>query len=122
MIKPKITFKSGYISFHTQTFIKRLYRVVDAHYQDENFNITELVKLMFLSERQIQRKIKMVFNLSPSKFIYHYRVYKSISLLHDGKPVAVVAYEVGFNSSNYFSRCFKKVIDKSPTEYINQIT
>lgn len=120
MIKPKITISSGYHSFKTTTFIKKLYRVVDRHYKDENFNITQLVELMYLSERQIQRKVKTLFGLSPSNFICYYRVYKSIPLLNNGKQITVVSYEVGFNSSNYFSRCFKKVMNQSPTSYINQ--
>ena len=32
-------------------------------------------------------------------------------------PVQVIAYSVGFESSNYFSRLFKKKTGFSPSEY-----
>ena len=31
-----------------------------------------------------------------------------------------IAYEVGFNSASYFTRCFKEEYGKTPSEYLAQ--
>jgi AraC-like DNA-binding protein len=45
--------------------------------------------------------------LTPAETIRYYRMEKASLLLLEGSSPGVVAYEVGFTSHSYFSRCFK---------------
>ncbi len=43
-------------------------------------------------------------------------------LLNKNKTVAEVAYEAGFSSPSYFTKCFKEFYKQSPTEYLSKVT
>jgi AraC-like DNA-binding protein len=46
------------------------------------------------------------------------RIKKAAQLiLADEGNMAQIAYQVGFNDSHYFSKCFKQVYGVTPTEY-----
>lgn len=82
-----------------------------------------------LSLRQIASGIKVspsylsrIFNQeakeSISSFITRARVEKAAELLSFSRmPIQNVAAYVGFSDLNYFSRCFKKWMGKTPSEY-----
>jgi AraC-like DNA-binding protein len=58
---------------------------------------------------------------SPNTFIRDYRLNKALKLLHDQKGnISEIAFETGFNSLAYFSKCFKNKFDILPSKYIQQ--
>lgn len=63
-----------------------------------------------LFNREVQESI--------SNYITRVRVEKAAQLL-SFSPMSVqnIAFYVGFGDLNYFSRCFKKYMKKTPTEY-----
>ena len=122
MIKPiDSILHAPYLPEHVKKFIDKLFQVIEKHYTAYDFTVKKLVSLIALSERQLQRKVKYIFNLTPAEFIRHYRLHKAKPLLIEGKPVASVAYMVGFSSPNYFSRCFKEVFGLTPSDFIAQL-
>ena len=38
-----------------------------------------------------------------------------------GLTVAEIAYDTGFSSPSYFTKCFKEYFNESPTEYQNRL-
>ena len=111
-----------YISERDKKFIEKLNLIVEKNYVDSNFAVEQLVDQIAMSERQLQRKLKAVFNQTPAEFIRYYRLQKSKELLLVGKSISNVADLVGFNSSSYFSRSFKTTFDQSPSEFIQEKT
>ncbi len=64
------------------------------------------------------RKFKSVTGRTCNEFIAEMRMREAIRLLaRDDLLVKEVAYRVGFEDANYFSRRFKRVVGKSPTSY-----
>ena len=52
------------------------------------------------------------------EFLREMRIKKAAQLiLADEGNMAQIAYQVGFNDSHYFSKCFKQVYGVTPTEY-----
>ncbi len=43
-------------------------------------------------------------------------------MLDSGKSVSEIAYDIGFSSPSYFSKCFKDLFKMSPSEYLQQKT
>ncbi|WP_421757430.1 helix-turn-helix transcriptional regulator [Clostridium beijerinckii] len=54
---------------------------------------------------------------SPISYLIDIRIRKSKDLLKDGHTVSDVSYLVGFNDIFYFSKCFKKYVGVSPSQY-----
>ncbi|MBL4941453.1 MAG: response regulator [Colwellia sp.] len=109
-----------YTSDRDKNFIEKLNNIVEKNYIDSTFTVEQLVDQIAMSERQLQRKLKAIFNQTPAEFIRYFRLQKSKELLLAGKSISNVADLVGFNSSSYFSRSFKSSFEQSPSEYIQE--
>lgn len=109
-----------FTSERDKKFVDKLNNIVEKNYSDSYFSVEQLVDQIAMSERQLQRKLKAVFNQTPAEFIRYYRLKKSKELLLAGKSISNVADLVGFNSSSYFSRSFKSTFDQSPSEFIKE--
>eukprot|EP01093_Parvamoeba_rugata_P011964 TRINITY_DN341_c0_g1_i10.p1 TRINITY_DN341_c0_g1~~TRINITY_DN341_c0_g1_i10.p1 ORF type:complete len:792 (+),score=165.98 TRINITY_DN341_c0_g1_i10:5855-8230(+) len=78
----------------------------------ENFHRCDLTvpmcaKELALSERQLQRKLKVLVNLSPTEYIRDYRLTKAAELIRTGQQINLVIENVGFTSRSHFSKSFK---------------
>jgi AraC-like DNA-binding protein len=59
--------------------------------------------------------------MSVSEFVTSVKLRKSLELLRNsGKAISEIAYEVGFSSPSYYTRCFKDQFKMSPSEYMQQ--
>ena len=88
-------------------FIKRLSKVIDANFADENFGVRELAKKLRMNRSYIHRKLKSINNKSASEFIREIRLNKAKDMLmQDIDTVSGIAYKVGFGSPAYFTKCF----------------
>lgn len=105
------------ISVKDQQFIDKLIKLFEQEHADAELSVPYVAGQMAMSERQLQRKVKAVFGITFSELLRDHRLTQACSLLLDGRPVAVVAELVGFNSSSYFVRCFKAKYGKTPNEY-----
>lgn len=83
-----------------------------------NHSSAALAKLLGVSEVHMRRLFKKHIGLSPQKYIAHYRINQSKSLLIDSDlTIQEIAFRLGFSDSNYFSKVFKQQIGRSPSEY-----
>jgi AraC-like DNA-binding protein len=74
---------------------------------------------MFMSRTQLHRKLKAITEMSTSEFIRSQRLKLAIRLLEDSDAsISEIAYQVGFNTPSYFSKCFKEVYNCTPNEYL----
>ena len=103
-----------------QQFYNRLNAVLNECAVDADFGLSQLADKLFISERQLQRKCKSVFNLTPNAYIRNYRLQKARQLLEQGERVSQVVEQCGFSSHSYFSQCFKALFNVTPSEFIEQ--
>jgi signal transduction histidine kinase/DNA-binding NarL/FixJ family response regulator len=100
-------------------FIKKLKAVLKENISDPDFNIDQLCKKMNLSQPTMYRKINALSGESPTEFIRSYRLKRGAELLKQNfGSVLEVAFEVGFSSANYFTKCFKKKFHQLPSTYL----
>ena len=72
---------------------------------------------MGLGRSQFYRKIKALTNHSPVELLRKLRLKRSRELLlTTEKTISEVAYEVGFTSPAYFTRCYREAFGETPTE------
>jgi AraC-like DNA-binding protein len=72
-----------------------------------------------LSTSQLYRKIKSVLHTSTNNLILEYRMDKALEFLRrKNKTISEIAFETGFNSAAYFTKCFHKKYGFSPSSFI----
>ncbi|MEN8116815.1 MAG: helix-turn-helix domain-containing protein [Bacteroidota bacterium] len=82
-------------------------RIVEANFSNGSFGVSELSEEMGMSHSSLHRKLRTIANQSVSQFIRETRLKHAMGLLQQQLgTVAEVAYEVGFGSTTYFSKCF----------------
>ncbi|MDE6850895.1 MAG: AraC family transcriptional regulator, partial [Lachnospiraceae bacterium] len=90
---------------------------LERHYQ-EAITVEQLAERSGLSVRHFNRLFQDTYHTSPGKYLLQYRIQKAENLLHyTNMPIAEIAYQCGFNDSNYFSRQFHKIHGISPRQY-----
>ena len=84
---------------------------------DSELNVDTLAAKMGLGRSQFYRKIKALTNHSPVELLRKLRLKRSRELLlTTEKTISEVAYEVGFTSPAYFTRCYREAFGETPTE------
>jgi len=107
------------ISKLDQDFLKKCSAIIDKHVTEPEYGVEELSVEIGLSRVHVYRKIKHLTGLSVSEFIRNLKLKKAVTLLSEsGKSVAEIAYETGFSSPSYFSKCFKDLFNQTPSEYL----
>ena len=96
-------------------FIEKLRSYVLDHIQDSDLSVNTLSEMMEVSHIQLYRKLKALTGQTPSQFIRMLRLKKAIQMLETTDlNISEIAYEVGFNDPNYFTRVFKQEYGKVP--------
>ncbi len=99
-------------------FIQLLNSSIETNLQNATFGVEDLASSVYMSRMQLHRKLKAITDRSASNYIRVYRLNKAKSLLeHQDKSIGEVAFDVGFNDPNYFSKTFHKEFGVSPSEY-----
>lgn len=84
----------------------------------ENITLEELARKSHLSKRHFQRIFRDCMGRSPIDHLMHVRVQKATELLRvSERSITEIAFDCGFQDSNYFTRCFRKVMNQTPREY-----
>ena len=84
----------------------------------EPFDSDFLCRMADMSPTSLRRLFKEHTGKSPGAFIKELRMVTAARrLLTTGKRVSTIAYEVGFDDANYFSRIFKATFGLSPEAY-----
>ena len=100
-----------------KAFLNRLISIVEANLNNDQFGVSEFAEKMRLNRSYLHRKLKSITKKSVSEFIREIRLKKARELLEQGSDnVSEVAYNVGFSSPSYFSKCFHDFYGYSPGE------
>lgn len=96
---------------------EKLKQYLDQHYQmDLSLDYLEII--FEDSKYRLIKSFEAAYQDTPMAYLRKVRILKSLELLWGNQTVYQIAEAVGFSSSNYFSKVFKKEMGLSPTEYI----
>lgn len=101
-----------------QRFYLNLRRCLDENLDDPAFSRERCAAALFVSERQLNRKLKMILDLSFSEVLKQFRIGRAKIMLEEGKSVTDTAYDCGFNNPSYFSTLFKAETGTSPSDFL----
>jgi signal transduction histidine kinase/DNA-binding response OmpR family regulator len=98
-------------------FYNRFLQIVEKELSNPDLSVEELGSRLGMSRVQFYRKIKAITNYSPVELLRNIRLKRAAKLLSSTeRTVSEIAYEVGFTTPSYFTKCFKDYFGESPSE------
>lgn len=97
----------------------RLLRICQALIDDpaDKRDLDDFAKLANMSRRSLTRAFAAETGMTVAVWRQQARIMAALSLLAQGKPITVIAFEVGYDSSSAFTTMFHKVLGASPSHY-----
>ena len=114
-----VTRRSTDVFFHENPYIKKVCDYIQKHYT-ENIKVDELVALIPMSRRLLEKLFANDMKVSIHQFIIHLRINRMITLLTQGMSPQEAANAMGMDLKP-LSRSFKVVVGKAPSEYAKGI-
>ncbi len=98
-------------------FISRFKKMVVERLSDSNLSVEDLAADMGLSRVQLYRKVKALTGNTPIDLLRKARLAQAQRLLQESTlSVSEIAYQVGFASPSYFTKCYKDEFGTVPGE------
>ena len=96
-------------------------KIIENNYYKIPLKISELAINAGMSEVYFRRQFRLLFGISPLKYINNLKIARSMELLSSNQYlIKDIAMMCGYEDEYYFSRDFKKSTGFSPREYLNQ--
>lgn len=102
-----------------QHFLNEVKRILDQNIDKSEFSVTDLAREIGVSRSSLFIKFKSLAGMTPNDFILHYKLKLACVLLKSNPELGIadIAYQLGFSSPHYFSRCFKAQFSVTPASY-----
>lgn len=112
---------TSYFKSLTETDKPSIKQVMEQNYCF-NLKLEDFAELSHRSLSSFKREFQLVFNESPGKWIINRKVKHAANLIaNTNLSITQAAFESGFEDVSHFSRVFKKIIGKNPTEFKKSI-
>ena len=104
-------------------FLSKAMAVVKENYKNPDFEVSDFIEAVGISKSLLNKKMQSLTGQSAGQFIRNYRLNLARELLLKNKVsramnVSEIAYEVGFNDPKYFTRCFTKHFNVTPSSLL----
>lgn len=93
--------------------------LIEQNYSNPIFNVAVLAQELHVNYSYLCTCFRKETSTTVNDFILNTRMKAACELLRQGiKNIGEIAMAVGYEDPSYFSKCFKKSMGKSPSEYI----
>lgn len=100
-----------------EVFLLKIKSIIQDHLADELFGVEALCEELGMSRTQVHRKLTALTGNSAGYFIRTYRLETAMEMLRkDTGNISEIAYEVGFSSPSYFTKCFTDHFNMTPRQ------
>lgn len=104
-------------------FYNRFLDIFQEEMGNASLNVDAIASKMGLERSQFYRKIKALTNYAPVELIRRLRLQRGRALLTGtDKTISKIAYEIGFSTPAYFTKCYRDAYGETPTEARNNLT
>ena len=84
---------------------------------NKEISIDELSMQFFFNRTYIMKRFKKELGISINEYINSIRIFNSLKYFKDDNYFLSIGFKNGFNSLEYFSETFKKIVGVNPTTY-----
>lgn len=111
------------ISSMDEELLKRAMDCIELNISNPDYDVESFVSDMNIGRTLLYQKINDIVGMSIKEFILNIRLKRSAHLLKESDlTISEIAYQTGFNNAKYFSICFKKQFEVTPTEFKKRAT
>jgi AraC-like DNA-binding protein len=100
-------------------FILKLMEYTESVWSNSDISVTDFYKNLGYSKSKLYRTMMSLIGKSPNSFLKEYRLQKALELLESNSSLHIseIAYQTGFSSPTYFSKCFYEIYGLLPSKY-----
>ena len=124
MIASHNTLLSSTLSNKETDFSAKLLDAIQKKYKDPDLDVHALADEMDMNRSMLNDKIQKMLGLTTAQFIRTYRLNVAKEMICNGTNkdmnISEIAYEVGFNDPKYFTRCFTKEFNATPSDLFKE--
>lgn len=91
-------------------------------YAAENIRMADISDKLNISYSTFRRQFRQYTGVTPAVYFLGVKMHRAKTLLALGKSVKEVSFALQFESSDYFSVAFKRVVGQTPTEYRQSVS
>ncbi|RPJ70916.1 MAG: DNA-binding response regulator, partial [Alphaproteobacteria bacterium] len=104
-----------------EEFMQKVMMFIEKNLSNSDLSVDQLANCVSFSKVQTYRKIKAISGLSIVEFIRTIRLKKAANMIREGrKNFSEIAFETGFSTPSYFSKCFHDHFGKTPSEFASE--
>lgn len=105
-------------------FMDQVMKVIHDNYRNSYFEIGDFAEALGVSRSLLNKKLQNLAGQSAGQLLRTFRLNTARELLLRNRKtramnISEIAYEVGFNDSKYFTRCFTKQFNVTPSSILN---
>lgn len=103
-------------------FVEKLRELIDENLGDADFSVEDMGEKIGFSRVQLYRKAKALTGYTPNELLRMSRLNKAKAFIMTSKEKSIseIAYEVGFSSPSYFTKCYKDFFGENPTDELKK--
>lgn len=102
-----------------ENFIDQISKLIVENIAESNLNVDFLADNMNISRTKLYMRLKSITGMSATEFVNKVKIdIARKKLLNDECTINEIAWKLGYNSPNYFSRMFRKHAGCAPSEFI----
>lgn len=110
------------ISSADEDLLRRAMEHIEKNMSNMDYHVESFVSDMGIGRTLLYQKINDILGMSIKEFILDIRLKRSAQLLEQSDlTISEISYLTGFNSPKYFSICFKKQFEVTPTEFRKKV-
>lgn len=104
-------------------FYNRFLEIFKTEMGNADLSVDMIASRMGLERSQFYRKIKALTNYAPVELMRRLRLQQGhILLTSSDRTISEIAYEIGFSTPAYFTKCYREAYGVTPTETRNNIS
>ena len=105
-----------------KSFVRKLRELIDDNMGNPCFSVEDMGEKIGFSRVQLYRKAKALTGYAPNELLRKARLNRADAIIKvsEDKSVSEIAYEVGFSSPSYFTKCYKDFFGENPTDILKR--
>lgn len=99
-------------------FTEMLAQTLYNNWQNPEFRIEDFCRQMSVSKSELYRKSVSLTGMSINALLKEFRLQKALELFDSNNNISETAFDSGFSSPSYFTKCFQKRFGIQPKELL----
>lgn len=118
---PEISFNNIIKNPRDEKLLSNIKEFIKENIDNENLSVADITQAVGVSRTVLHVKMKNLLDMSISEYVKTLRLNKAKELLLEGMNISETAYNTGFSDPNYFSKCFKKKFNTTPSDFLSNL-